>query len=332
MLNIFLTVDVEILGTSTKITNKDIKAYLEDIQHDIYGITPDGEFGLRFQINTLNNYGLKAVFFVDSLLARVVGHDAIREIVDVIQDGGHDVQLHIHTEWLKQTSDPILHGRNGQNIKDFTEEEQRSLIAQGYNILKMCGVKKICAFRAGNYGANFDTLRALSQNQFIYDTSYNACYLNSTCEIKTENLLIQPREINGIYEFPISFFKDKPNHYRHAQLCACSNWEMKNALMKAWKKNWASFVIVFHSSELVKKVKRQRNIHNLTLITPDRIVIKRFNKLCDFLAKNRDKFSTTTFSELSPNAIPDIIILQPLSSNMFLTAFRYIEQLARKIL
>jgi hypothetical protein len=56
----------------------------------------------------------------------------------------------------------------------------------------------LCAFRAGSYGANFDTLRALARNGILYDSSHNTCYLGYTCEMRTPNLLLQPKKIDGV--------------------------------------------------------------------------------------------------------------------------------------
>jgi hypothetical protein len=319
MLKVFITVDTEILDTSTR--------YLECIQSDIYGITPSGEFGLNYQIDMLNKYGLKAVFFVDSLFAYAVGIEPIRNIVKTIQDGGHEVQLHIHTEWLKKTHNTtFLKGRDGNNIKEFSEHEQQFLIAQGLDNLQSCGVENVCAFRAGNYGADLTTLCALARNGIIYDTSYNIDFLATTCDIKTENLLLQPKKIHGIYEIPISFFEDMPNHYRPVQLCACSSREIENALLDAWKLGWFSFVVVLHTFELVKMKGSSQKTRNLT--KPNPIVIRRFEKLCSFLAENRDKFITTKFSDLDPGNIPDVSTLI-IKSNLFLTAHRIIEQLIK---
>lgn len=323
MLRVFITIDTEI-GTSTNIVNAEIDRHLEHIQNYVYGVTASGRFGLNFQIDTLNKYGLKAVFFVDSFLTYAVGVDPVRNIIKTIQDGGHEVQLHIHTEWLKKMSDPILQDRNGRNIKDFSLEEQQSLIARGIENMQACGIENVCAFRAGNYGANFDTLRALARNGILYDTSYNFSFLDSTCGMRTERPLLQPRKIHGNYEFPVSLFRDMPGHHRPSQLCACSIWEMVNSLKKAYEFGWYSFVIVTHTSELVR-IKKQRT----DKVSPNRIVIKRFEKLCSFLANNRDKFVTTGFTELVPDEIPDLSML-PVKSSLFFTAHRIAEQITKR--
>src|SRR5262249_8472866 len=148
---------------------------------------------------------------------------------------GHEVQLHVHTEWLQWLRKSPLPGRVGENLKDFTLDEQTRLIELGLEQLRACGAKNVCAFRAGNYGANVDTLRALARSAIRYDTSYDAAYLNSDCGLDEAGLLLQPTMMHGVCEIPITFFTDWPGHYRHAQLCACSAAEMQHALMQAWK-------------------------------------------------------------------------------------------------
>jgi len=341
MLNVFITIDTEIEDLcarppDTEIwvypANSDKSVFSTDIQRDIYGVTPNGEFGLCFQIDTLSRYGLRGVFFVDPFFALLSDLDALREIVGLVQEQGHEVQLHLHTEWLRKKSDPILQGRIGNNINEFSLEEQQILITWALEILHECNAEGICAFRAGNFGANFDTLRALARNGILYDTSYNIPYLSSPCDMQTDKLLLQPERICGVCEFPITSFRDRPGHYRHAQLCACSTWEMENALMQAWRNGWYSFVIVMHTFELMIRYPRQRNQSVRSLAKPDRFVVKRFERLCRFLAQNTGKFTTTGFSKLDPGVIPIVATQQSLKSDLFHTTQRFSEQLARRFL
>ncbi len=318
MLNVFLTIDTEVWQDYADLT--------QNIETAVYGITNNGECGLRFQIERFNAYGLKACFFVEPLFSYVAGTEPLHEIVAEIQDAGHDVQLHIHTEWLSRMPEPILQGTFGQSIKDFSKDQQTLLLRYALKRLQDCGAENVCAFRAGNYGANFDTLRALSENGILYDTSHNTCYLDTECEMKTPNLLLQPRIFNGVYEFPVNFFCDWPGHYRHLQLTACSVQELKNALLQAYELGWFSIVIVLHSFELLH---RQR-ANSVRPSGADRIMLRRFDKLCCFLADNQDKFRTTTFSELDMETIPSLHPPAPLRSNIFYTAFRYAQQIVRR--
>lgn len=323
-LRVFLTVDTELWPLTPHWRESGLE---QEMDYYIYGTTREGNFGLPFQMDVLNAHRLKAVFFVESLFACVVGLDPLRKIVGMIQERGHEVQLHMHTEWLAQMRASILPGRTGQNLRDFCVDEQTQLIARGIDNLRACDVRQLYAFRAGNYGANFDTLRALARNGILYDTSYNACYLHTSCDMQTPELLLQPQRLHGVHEFPIAFFRDYPGHYRHAQLCACSIQELENALLRAWKHGWYAFVLVSHSFELLQRRSRLGKS-----VRRDRMVSTRFERLCRFLADHRDKFCTTGFADLFPSTIPPPCRSQPLCSSMYQTIKRVGEQLIAKVL
>src|SRR5271157_1159704 len=78
-----------------------------DIERDIYGATPEGEFGLAFQCGMLRDHGLKAVFFVETLMASVVGLQPLRRIVETVRSyEGQTVELHAHPEWTRHFPPP----------------------------------------------------------------------------------------------------------------------------------------------------------------------------------------------------------------------------------
>lgn len=320
MLQVFITIDTEIWPRDPVRIDTGIR---DEMKRDIYGETGKGEYGIRYQIDRFNAYGLKAVYLVESLFASAVGLEPLQDIVQTIRAGGHEVQLHLHTEWLKWMKGTLLPGRAGQHIKNFTFEEQVILLGEGIRNLRECGVANVTAYRAGNFGANFETLRALNRVGLLYDTSHNTCFLDSICELREGGFLLQPKKIHGVYEFPVSFFMDRPGHYRPAQINACSSSEMRNALMQAWKRDWSSFVIVTHSFELLNA---RRN-------GPDYCVIRRFEDLCRFLAENPDKFRTSTFADAASVAdAPHSVDSRPLQSNVFRTAWRMGEQAISRLL
>jgi hypothetical protein len=320
MVKVFITVDTEVWP---KAPTWRATALRDDLRRDIYGATAAGNFGVPYQLDILDEYELKGVFFVEALFADAVGIQPLRDLVQLIQGRGHEVQLHLHTEWLDWLEPSPLPGRHGQNMKDFAEDEQDMLIAHGLRKLRAAGAQNVCAFRAGNYGANFATLRALARNGITFDTSHNTCYLRAECGLDTSDLCLQPRLVDNVWEFPVSFFRDLPGHYRHAQLVACSSREMENALLDARRHNWYSFVIVSHSFEMLCRRGEPR---------PDRIVVKRFEKLCKFLAKNREKFQTCGFADIDPTTIPEEFPTEPLVSDEIHTVWRAVEQLARRVI
>lgn len=324
MLNVFITIDTECWPRERDWRETGLRS---DVRREIFGDTPEGEFGIGYQMRVLNEHGLRGVFFVEALFATAVGVERLAEIVSAVRQAGHEVQLHIHPEWLAWTDRSPLPGRTGQNMKDFSEDEQALLIDVGLANLRASGASDVCAFRAGNYGADFNTLRALARQGIKYDTSYNAGYLDTDCGMRTHEVLLQPREILGVVELPVSHFTDWPGHVRHTQLCACSATEMEGALLAAWRQGWTSFVIVAHSFELLKR----RKSAGLAPL-PDRVVIRRFERLCRFLADHRDQFQVRGFAGLAEGEMLSAAPVRPLRSPLRRTVSRFAEQAYRRAL
>lgn len=322
-MKVFLTVDTEFwprdpwLGGGVRREALDLRRC---IQRDIYGETKRGAFGVPFQMELLRSHGLRGVFFVEALFASVVDPEPLREIVALIQDAGHEVQLHVHTEWLNVEATPILPGRRGLHIRNFTFEDQRTLLAMGRDNLRAASARALCAYRAGNFGANRDTLRALASIGIPFDTSHNAAFLTSSCHIATDAPLRQPALIDGVWEIPVACFEDLPGNARPAQIGACSAAELRHALLGAWRAGWPYFVIVTHSNELL----------NRRGDGPNPIVLKRYREFCRFLDENRDKFESATFEKLDPATVPIHDTPEPIRSSAFRTAYRVGEQVVQR--
>lgn len=319
MLNVFLTVDVEIWPSSWWDLNQN--SFRKDFQRYIYGSTTRGDYGVPFQLKLLNEYDLKAVFLVETLFACEFGIEWLKEIVELIQDAGQEVQMHLHPEWIGRMTDSILPGKKARRLLDYSLDDQIFIIGIGKEKLQEAGVNRVTAFRAGGYSANTDTLTALAKNNLLFDTSYNPCIYGDLGGIAPEGFLHQPNKINGIYEFPVSVFQDRPNHYRHLQLGACSFSELSNMLYQAEQSQWDYLVIVSHGFELLNRAKNR----------VDPIVVRRFEKLLRFLADNRDKFRTGCFSKTELYDFDSNYQVEPIKSNSFRTFLRCVEQASRRV-
>lgn len=328
-LQVFITVDTELWPFASGWPVAALPAEKSDFSGEIAGYfqgrTKLGAFGVPYQLDVLRRYGLKATYFVEALFADKVGAVALRDIVQTVQAGGQEVQLHIHSEWLRELRDAMLPPVFKQHIRQFGEDEQTALIARGIENLRAAGVREVCAFRAGNYGADRVTLRALARCGIRFDTSYNACYLHSACGIATERPLLQPSRLEGIVELPVSCFTDYPGHLRPAQLCACSFAEMRAMLLRAREAGWRTFVIVLHGFELVRHVREPSRRR------PDRINIDRFERLCAFLAENPARFQTMHFADIDLERLGLDGSPHALRSRLSRTGWRVVEQLASRL-
>lgn len=326
-MNVFFTVDTEFWPRSVQ--DPDFTEMDSDIQRDIYGVTRDGEFGLRYQLDVLSSEGLKGVFFIEAISALRAGIKTLNEMIELVQSRGHDVELHVHSEWLNWLNPSFLPGRKALHIRELSLADQSLLIAKAISLFNEAGLKiPPCAFRAGNYGANNDTLRALAQNGILFDSSYNYPYLGSSCDIVTDSPLLQSQWLNEVFEVPVNFYQDYPGHNRHTQLTAASLKEMCSALENAYQQGWKSFVIVSHSSELIR-----RNVEGLKAARADRVVIDRFEKLMKYLGKNKDRYTVTGFQGIRPvdlEVSSEKKFAMPLKGSVVQTAFRMAEQGLRR--
>lgn len=59
----------------------------------------------------------------------------------MILSAGQDIQLHLHTEWLKILEVPIqpIEGQSGNNMADYSESAQSDIISLGLDLFKFSG-------------------------------------------------------------------------------------------------------------------------------------------------------------------------------------------------
>lgn len=292
MLNVFYTVDTEVWCDGW--TELDAR-FPDAFARHILGRTAQGDFGLPLQAQVLHDHGLTGVFFVEPLFATRFGSQPLADIVGLLNEARQDVQLHLHTEWLDEAPQRLLPDslRKRQLLRDFSPEEQRIVVGEGLRLLRAAGAQQVRAFRAGNFGFNAATLGVLGELGLEFDSSYNACTMGPSSGLRPGELLIEPLLHDGIYEYPVTVFRDGVRRLRPLQLTACSWGEMESLLWGSLEAGRQSVVIVSHSFELL----------NENRSGPDPIAVKRFRSLCSFLERHRDSFNAQGFGSLKGQAV-----------------------------
>jgi hypothetical protein len=304
MTALLITVDTEL---SSSLHQRGVG--LEDnVRRSIWAEAQDKPFGIGWQMDMLDRHGLKGVFFLDPMPALVHGPDFLKPIIGAIVARGHEVQMHIHTEWLAWAKDSPVGGRQGRNIGDFTLDDQIILLGLARQLLEDAGAPAITAFRAGNFGANDDTLRALAAIGVAWDSSVNPAYLGRECGISADPAQVGATRNLGVTELPVSGIADRPGGFRPAQICAMSAAEMRAGLRHAAREGHDAFTVVTHSFEMLSR-DRQR---------PNGTVITRFEALCreaarlpavhgagfnDLPADLADRPTSRLFSRVAPNRL-----------------------------
>ena len=243
----------------------------ENFASAIIGATPTGARGIHYQMDRFDAHGIKAVFFVDPMPALVWGTEAIADVVGPIVARGHDVQLHLHSEWLDLAgrANP-LGTQTGGNLRDFGFDAQCTLIDYARAVLMAAGAPAPVAFRAGNYGANDDTLRALAELGIAFDTSHCPGIAISECRISLGSNDRQVQRHCGTIEVPVGCIGAGGGALRHYQLTALTDAELLAALRHGVRERQQQVTLVSHSFELLSRDRQRAN----------RIVQRRFDRLC----------------------------------------------------
>lgn len=322
MLNVFLTIDVELW---TSYWQKGDTPFIDSYDFYILGKTSGGDFGLPYQLRLLKEHDLVGSFFVETLFTNEFGMEPLYDIVSLIEGSGSEIQLHVHPEWNFLSRRPIVDTDcKSVYLKDYSFKEQCFFIKHAKEKLLQAGVTNINAARIASYGADGDTLQALAVNGISFDTSYNYTYECSGDKQFNSKPSCYPYKTDfDLYEFPVSIFEDRPNHFRHAQVCAITSREMENLLWKALEYGWSNVVIVSHSFEHMNRKSIHGNFRN------DKTVTNRFEQLCKFLYRNQDVFRTSGFNSLDGFSGYGREC-QMVRSSLAVTIERYFEQLLRR--
>jgi len=270
MLPVLLTIDTEY---SSGLHKRGMRDRAANFAATIACRGARGEAGIFHQMRVFAEHGLKAVFFVDPLPALVWGQGAVDDVVRPILAGGHEVQLHLHTEWLEFAHHNLVGGRTGQHIKDFPTDDQAVLIEFGIARLVEAGAPRPTAFRAGNYGASDDTLRALSACGIAWDSSFAPGFAASDCAIGLEPGACAPVLRHGVAELPAAAIAGPRGGWRHGQITALSLAELKAATRHAAAADWPALVLVSHTLGLFERARGR----------PNAMVKRRFEAFCRWL-------------------------------------------------
>lgn len=322
MTRVFITIDTEY--SSGLYTGPGPVDRADNFARSIACITPDGPAGISHKLDLLAQHGQKAVFFVDPMPALVWGIAAIEDIVGPILAAGQDVQLHCHTEWLAiaGSANPLASGATGQNLADFPFEEQCAILDYARTTLMAAGAPAPVAFRAGNYGANDATLRALAAIGIGYDSSHCPALVGaSACAISlgAENRV--PVGHMGVIEVPVGSIGTMSGGLRHAQITALTLDEMLGAIRHARDGGQDSFTLVSHSFELINRRKMAVN----------HIVRRRFAGLVKALA-TMPGVTSGTYAQSPPELRLTGGDARPMPASAMRTGRRLAEQLVSNTL
>lgn len=293
--NVFITIDTE-HSIGGAFANPALKPVGNAKR--IFGKIGKREYGIPLIMDIADQFGLRLVFFVEVFNRHFFGQDETRQVVEYILKREHDVQLHLHPNYLNFTQPCPQDLKFSDLCGDYSLELQTEMLSEARKMLVEYGAPAPTAFRAGCFGANADTLKALSANDFLLDSSYSQAYLGSPCLLPDwgQNDLI---EREGLFELPVTNFIEntglRSKRCMPLDINGVSFEEMSHVL-KAMQRGTGprNATVILHSFSFVKAYDVQYN-----RMRPRRHVIRRFEKLCRFLSENAEDFKVRTFDELN---------------------------------
>ncbi len=164
------------------------------------------EIGIPLIMQLLEDRGMRGVFFIDMPFVYIIGESKFREIIDLILDRGHDVQVHLHPGGLSYSENKTLiraarNWRQTGSVESFriTLEHCVGLFEKYVNYSPI-------AFRNGAYHFKREYMDVLAKLNFKYDSSFNTF---RNWHEKTgiwESCRTTPYMMNnGIIEFPVTW-------------------------------------------------------------------------------------------------------------------------------
>lgn len=307
MTPVFLTIDTELMW-------RHHAAGLDPAEVVRRSLDP-ADVGVAWQLERLAAYGLKACFFVDPMPALLYGLEPIKRMVGTILDAGQEVQLHLHPNWTGAAIGDRGESHARFELIEYSRAEQQALIHGATELLVAAGAPDPIAFRAGSYAANDDTLDALAELGFSYDSSHNGADHPHLSAIGLPAGQIAPILHRGITEVPVTVIEDRVGKLRQFQVCALSTSEMEAALRHAVVQGQGVVTIVSHSFELANRVGTR----------PNAVHVRRFEALCALLNAGRGALPTSHFADRPKLALGRHDL--PLGPSLLRTNLRRAEQL-----
>jgi hypothetical protein len=263
------------------------------------------DFGIPLLTRMLAEHGFHGTFFVETLATRCLGEADSRSIFDFLLAANQDVQLHIHPVFYfydeaqksRRVDASVFTSGTMDFIGQFSPQVQLDLLGEAVTFFERFAGYRPSAFRAGCFAGSRAMLRTLHSLGIRIDSSFNPCYpqLSFPGETLCANLVTK---IDDVWEFPVTVARtllpEGHGGFKFADCTSLSFHEMRTMLDTASESGLQHFVIVFHSFSAVKA-----RDETYSALRPNRIVIRRLQKLFKYLADQSARFTVDTFGDVA---------------------------------
>jgi hypothetical protein len=255
-------------------------------------------YGLPLICEILARHDLKATFFVEPFNDELGYPGQTEPVCRFLIDQGQDVQLHVHPNHVHYGLhlDGKPHAQTDY-MANLPPDWQREMLIEGAErILRWTGKSPI-AFRAGNMGASEQTLSIMPDAGLWIDSSYSFPFLEGQCRFKDKAAYNGAKWYGDVLEMALSGFFQRPipkilPPSQPVDLMGGAFAECRDAVGMICDAG-ADAVLILHSFSLFKVKDVQYRAGR-----PNWVVTRRFDRFCQWMANNRERYPVRTFSEL----------------------------------
>ncbi|WP_169764359.1 hypothetical protein [Campylobacter mucosalis] len=162
----------------------------------IKGQVGNKEVGVGLINSIASEFKVIVDHFVDIYPYEKYGEQKFKKLCEDIIKNGHKINLHTHPSGKFD--------KNRRFMYQYSLGEQIQIIKFGKEKLKEWLGIEVISHRAGGYGANDNTIKALVENDIFIDSSF--FYKNPNCKISYD-FVNRTFEKNGVLEIPVSVYK-----------------------------------------------------------------------------------------------------------------------------
>jgi SAM-dependent methyltransferase len=238
----FLSFDVEALPG---------RAQEDHVNRLIWGKVGGTEVGIRRIASILGQHKIKGNFLIDLAASVLYGDKVVAEIGHFILEQGHELHVHLHSEWLirKWNIKGPFNGPAGLNQLNAQLNHQ-FLQFTAFKYAQLFGSNPIC-FRAGGYHFNQHTVDAARAAGFTALSNFNCDRHQDDWAVSEEGVQNEVfKWKNGLIEIPVDL-SPEPLTYDMFDL---TQWERyKNHFDRVrYGKRLKTFNLTLHSWSLLK--------------------------------------------------------------------------------
>lgn len=233
----FLSFDVEALPG---------RAEYNHVDRLIWGKVGDKQYGISKLCNILGQYNVKANFLIDLSACILYGDQPIREIGEYILSQGHELHVHLHSEWLVRPWGlrGEFDGPPGMNQLD--QEINNHFSKWSFFKFRQLFNRDPVLLRCGGFHFNEHTVSAAKEAGYKYLTNFNAQRHEKYFSAEGAAGRNEPFAWgNGIIELPVDF-SPEPLSF---DIDRYFGWFDRSVI----RKEIGTFNLTMHSWSLLKK-------------------------------------------------------------------------------